>query len=79
MTANEHTFEKEWTKLGNCGTVIVPQFSMYLCISLNVIADAIAFKHELVPPSGPISMIASEKAHSGISPWGAEKKRGIER
>lgn len=22
----EHTFEKKWTKLGNCGTVMVPQF-----------------------------------------------------
>ena len=40
---------------------------------MNVIADAIAFKHELVPPSGPISMIPSEKAHSGISPRGAAK------
>ena len=39
--------------------MIVPQFSMYLCISLNVIADAIAFKHELVPPSGPIPMLPS--------------------
>lgn len=22
----EHTFEKKWTKSGNCGTVMVPQF-----------------------------------------------------
>ena len=33
-TGTEHTFEKKWTKSGNCGTVMVPQF--FLCTAASL-------------------------------------------
>ena len=39
----------------------------------NVIADAVAFKHDWCRWAAPDSMIPEEKAHSGISPRGAAK------
>ena len=47
--------------------------------SLNVIADAIAFKHDLVPPSGPNFDDPIGESPFGHFSSGCRKKRGTER
>lgn len=65
------TLWEEYNKKVSTGLRIWPQRG----ISLIVIADAIACKHDWCRQAAPISMISKKKAHAGIAPLGTAKTR----